>query len=201
MTEDRGDEDSTENRPDESRTGNRPDESQAENRSDTFERVPATPAERRVEGRPSREEILQWWDQRYAIGREGLAEFTFWEKGAGRIWALHHDLPGPIRVESLGLPVLRTRQEHWKPTTDAVMRFGEWADRNVIVLEEHAAKRFLAGEDQDRDWDGDWGYLIVAHELAGSVAPIGVGLFTYGTLQSMIPKGRRRDFRDQTEGT
>jgi NOL1/NOP2/fmu family ribosome biogenesis protein len=98
-----------------------------------------------------------------------------------------------VPVEALGLKLLRTRQEHWKPTTDAVQRFGTEAGQNVFVLDDDEAKRFVAGEDQEVDWEGDWGYLSVAHELAGGVEPIGVGLFTYGELKSMVPKGHQRD--------
>ncbi|MFW6003656.1 MAG: DUF7122 family protein [Halanaeroarchaeum sp.] len=165
-----------------------------ENRSDRFERLPATESDRSVPGRPTRTAVLEWWDERFAIGPETFADFTFWEKGAGRVWALHHELAGPVQVEALGLPVLRTRQEYWKPTTDAVQRFGRTAAKNVIELDEREAGRFVAGEDQDVDWEGDWGYLVAAHEVAGELEPIGVGLFTYGTLQSMVPKGRRREF-------
>ena len=72
------------------------------------------------------------------------------------------------------------------------------SDDDVVLWtadsEREQAETFLAGEEQDLDWDGDWGYLIAAHEIAGGVEPIGVGLFTYGTLQSMVPKGRRREF-------
>jgi len=51
----------------------------------------------------------------------------------------------------------------------------------------------MAGDDQDIEWDGDWGYLIVTHDLAGEPEPVGVGLYTYGELRSMVPKGRRRE--------
>lgn len=165
-----------------------------ENRSDRFERLPATEADRNVPERPTRAAVLEWWDDRFAMEPDSFADFTFWEKGAGRVWALHHELAGPVRIEALGLPILRTRQEFWKPTTEAVQRFGAEATRNVIELDTTAAERFVAGEDQDVQWEGDWGYLIAAHEIAGGVEPIGVGLFTYGTLQSMVPKGRRREF-------
>jgi NOL1/NOP2/fmu family ribosome biogenesis protein len=165
-----------------------------ENLSDRFERLPATAADRSVPGRPTREAVLEWWEERFGIEPDTFESFTFWEKGAGRVWALHHDLAGPVAVEALGLPVLRTRQEFWKPTTDAVQRFGRLASKNVIELDADQARRFVAGEDQDLDWDGDWGYLVAAHDIAGAIEPIGVGLFTYGTLQSMVPKGRRREF-------
>lgn len=167
---------------------------EAENQSDRFERLPATDAERQVPGRPTRHAVVEWWEERFAIDPQTFAAVSFWEKGAGRVWALHHELAGPVEIEALGLPILRTRQEFWKPTTEGVQRFGTRASRNVVTLTDRQAERFVAGEDQDIEWDGDWGYLIAAHEIAGGVEPIGVGLFTYGTLQSMVPKGRRREF-------
>ncbi len=164
-----------------------------ENDPTRFDRLPATPDEREVEGRASREEVLDFWDERFGVPPETFEAFTFWEKGAGKVWAFHGEAPSPIEVEALGMTFLRTRQEHWKPTTDAAQRFGRRADRNVIELSREQARQFIAGEEQDLEWDGDWGYLIAAHELAGDAEPLGVGLFTYGTLQSMVPKGRRRE--------
>ena len=167
----------------------------ATNRSDRFERLPATEAERTVTDRPTRTAVVEYWADRFGIPAETFDGYTFWEKGAGKIWALHHELDGPVAIEALGMPILRTRQEFWKPTTDAALRFGGLATRNVIELSREAAERFVAGEDQELEWTGDWGYLIASHEIAGEPEPIGVGLFTYGELQSMVPKGRRREFR------
>ncbi|MFB6268047.1 MAG: hypothetical protein ABEI31_10340 [Halodesulfurarchaeum sp.] len=166
----------------------------SENVGDRFDRLPETAAERTVEGRPTRTAVLEWWEQRFEIAQSTFDGYTFWEKGSGKIWALHHDLEGPVRIEALGMPVLRTRQEHWKPTTDAAQRFGSKATKNVIRLQDDEARSFLAGEDQVIEWDGDWGYLIAAHDIAGRPEPIGVGLYTYGELKSMMPKGRRRQF-------
>jgi len=171
-------------------------EDEPENLSETFERVPSTAAERVVEGRPSRAEIIDYWVDRFGVPKDTFDGATFWEKGGGRIWVLNYELSGPISIEALGLPILRTRQEFWKPTTDAVRRFGAEATENVIHLEEPAARAFLAGEKQELPWDGDWGYLIVTHDIAGAADPIGVGRYTYGTLQSMLPKGRRREFEE-----
>ncbi|MFC6938912.1 hypothetical protein ACFQE8_02920 [Salinirubellus sp. GCM10025818] len=167
----------------------------SENRSHVFERLPATSGEREVEGRPSREAVVEFWIDRYGLPEDAFDGHTFWEKGAGKVWAFAADLPAPAEVEALGMTFLRTRQEHWKPTTDGVQRFGREATRNVVVLEEDEARRFLAGETQDLPrWDGDWGYLIVAHEIAGDREPIGVGLYLYDELRSQVPKGRRREF-------
>ena len=172
-------------------TGDR--ESAPENDGGQFDRLPETPADRTVPGRASRAEVLDWWADRFGVPRETFADHTFWERGKGKIWAFAGDAPDPIAIEGLGMAVLRTRQEHWKPTTNAVQRFGGAATRNVVVLDPEPAARFVRGEDQELDWDGDWGYLIVAHEIADAVEPIGVGLFLHGELRSTVPKGRQED--------
>lgn len=158
-----------------------------------FDRLPATIDERDVEGRATREEVLDWWNERFEIGAELFENHSFWEKGAGKIWIFHGDVPSPTEIEGLGMTFLRTRQEHWKPTTNAVQRFGCEAERNVIELDPEAAMNFVRGEDQKLDWDGDWGYLIASHEIAGKREPLGVGLYLHGELRSVVPKGRRRE--------
>ncbi|WP_132057498.1 DUF7122 family protein [Halorussus amylolyticus] len=158
-----------------------------------FDRLPETPADREVEGRASRQEVVEWWDQRFGIPPETFEGYSFWEKGKGKIWILRGDLGSPIRIEALGMAFLRTRQEHWKPTTNAVQRFGRRASKNVVELTREQARTFARGETQELDWDGDWGYLVATHELAGEAEPLGVGLFVHGELQSPVPKGRQRD--------
>lgn len=158
-----------------------------------FDRLPATDAERELEGRATREEVVEWWDDRFGIGTGTFDEYSFWEKGAGKIWVLRGEVPSPTEIEGLGMKFLRTRQEHWKPTTNAAQRFGREATRNVIELDSESAERFVRGHDQEIDWDGDWGYLICAHDLAGEREPLGVGLYLHGELRSVVPKGRRRE--------
>ncbi len=164
-----------------------------ENVSTRFDRLPETAAERTVETRATREEVLDWWEERFGVEPAVFENYSFWERGAGKIWAFYGDLDSPVDIEGLGMTFLRTRQEHWKPTLEAIQRFGNHATKNCIHLTEEQATRFMAGEEQDIEWDGDWGYLIVTHEIAGEPEPLGVGLFTYGTLQSTVPKGRRRE--------
>jgi NOL1/NOP2/fmu family ribosome biogenesis protein len=163
-----------------------------ENVSDRFDRLPATKKERTVEGRPTRAAVIEWWADRFGIEPAVFDEHTFWEKGNGQCWAVPGDAADPIEIEALGMKVLRARQEHWKPTTNAVQRFGTRASKNVIELSDAEAVAFARGDEQELDWDGDWGYLIAAHEVAGTRTPLGVGLYTYGTLTSMIPTGRQR---------
>jgi NOL1/NOP2/fmu family ribosome biogenesis protein len=185
------------------------DSAPPENDGQRFDRLPATADERDVPGRPSREEVVDWWEQRYGIAPETWDGHTFWEKGNGKLWAFADDVVSPIEVEGLGLRILRARQEHWKPSTNAVQRFATDATKNVVVLDAEEATRFAKGEDQELPrWDGDWGYVVAAHEIAGDVEtsetpratgeaggvePIGVGLYLHGELRSTVPKGRRED--------
>jgi NOL1/NOP2/fmu family ribosome biogenesis protein len=163
------------------------------NDGQVFDRLPATAADREVEGRATREEVVDWWVERFDLDPETFAGHTFWEKGAGKVWAFADDMDSPADVEGLGMTFLRTRQEHWKPTTDAVQRFGREATKNVLELTREQARKFVRGETQELDWGGDWGYLVVTHELAGDPEPLGVGLYVHGELQSPVPKGRRRE--------
>jgi NOL1/NOP2/fmu family ribosome biogenesis protein len=158
-----------------------------------FDRLPATDAERTVESRPTREAVLAWWADRFGVDPAVFDPYTFWERGSGKIWLFGEGLGSPVEIEGLGIAFLRTRREHWKPTLEAVQRVGGHADRNVLDLDRERASEFVAGRDQEIEWDGDWGYLIVTHEIAGDVEPLGVGLYVYGELRSQVPKGRRRE--------
>ncbi|MDY6817644.1 MAG: hypothetical protein SVG88_03195 [Halobacteriales archaeon] len=170
-----------------------------ENDGQQFDRLPSTAADRTVEGRATREAVLDWWTDRYGVPVSVFESFTFWEKGAGKLWVLRGDTASPTRIEALGMRILHTRQEHWKPTTNAVQRFGGHATHNVIELDRPAASRFVAGEDQAIEWDGDWGYLIVSTSVGDATTPIGVGLYLRGELRSQIPKSRRRDLDAQPD--
>ncbi|WP_049970611.1 DUF7122 family protein [Haladaptatus cibarius] len=158
-----------------------------------FDRLPATAEERDVAGRATREEIIDWWEDRFGVAPETFESYSFWEKGKGKIWILRGDLDSPVHIEALGMTFLRTRQRHWKPTTNAAQRFGGFANKNVIELDDEQASRFVRGDDQELDWGGDWGYLIVSHEITGGREPLGVGSYLHGELQSLVPKGRQRD--------
>ena len=165
-----------------------------QNDGQRFDRLPATPDERTVEGRVSRAEVLEYFEDRFGIPSATFDDHTFWEKGAGKIWIYGGEAPTPLEIEAIGMTCLRTRQEHWKPTTDFVQRFGTHAEECVIELDREEARRFAAGEDQALErWDGDWGYLIAVHEVAGELEPLGVGLYLHGELRSVVPKGRQRE--------
>ena len=158
-----------------------------------FDRLPATADDREVEGRATRAAVLEWWDDRFGVDPAVFDAYSFWERGSGKVWILRGEESTPVDIEGLGMTFLRTRQEHWKPTLSAVQRFGGYASENVIHLDDDQAVTFMSGDDQEIAWDGDWGYLVVTHDVAGEAEPLGVGLFVYGELRSQVPKGRRRD--------
>lgn len=158
---------------------------------DRFDRLPATGGDGPDGDEPSRESVLTYFETRFGIGPATFEAHTFWEKGSGSVWAAAGEAPDPIAVEALGLRLLRTGGRHWKPTTDGIQRFGADADRNVLALDRRRAARFVAGDDQPVDWDGDWGYLVVATALGGEPGPLGVGLYIDDTLRSQVPKARR----------
>ncbi|MDX1744695.1 MAG: hypothetical protein R3324_02055 [Halobacteriales archaeon] len=169
------------------------EDASAGNIGSQFDRLPATVADRVVEGRVSREEVLDYFDRRYGILQDTFDGYSFWEKGAGSVWILRGELPSPVAIEALGMRVLHTRQRFWKPTTNAIQRFGGRATRNVVELDRKAAATFVAGGAQPLAWEGDPGYLVVTASIAGGVEPLGVGLYTDGVLRSQIPKARRID--------
>ncbi len=163
------------------------------NQSHRFDRLPATEADREVDGRATRAAVLAFFEENYGLPPETLEGHTFWERGAGKVWVFRGELRSPVDVEGLGMTALRTRQEHWKPTLEFAQRFGAAATENVLHLGDGEAEAFLAGHDQAIDWEGDWGYVLVSHDLAGAAAVVGVGLYLHGELRSQVPKGRRRD--------
>lgn len=161
---------------------------------DRFDRVPTSGAA------VSRTSILEWWDDRFGISPATFEPYTFWERGAGKLWIVHGDAPDPVAIEALGMTVLRTGGHDWKPTTSAVMRFGHLATENVIVLDRNNAARFVRGEPQSVDWTGDRGYVIVATALLDERVVLGVGQHLDGELRSNVPKGRQRDLLMGSDG-
>lgn len=166
-----------------------------ENIGEQFDRVPQTGEEKEVTGRPSRSEILVWWDDRFGIPPSVFDGYSFWEKGKGKIWIVSGDVNSPVRIQALGMRCLRVRQRFWKPTTNAIQRFGGVATKNRIELASRDAAKFVKGESLLGERDVEDGYVIVLRKIHESPHPIGVGLFTRGELRSQIPKSRQRTLR------
>lgn len=161
-----------------------------------YDRLPATSADREVDGRASRAEVIEYFANRFGMSPATFESVTFWEKGRGKVWAFHGEHSSPLTVEALGIHLLRTHGRHWKPTTDGMQCFGRAATENVIRLDRRCCQRFWRGKDQLLEATADPGYVIVANELGGRAEPLGVGLYLHGTLESVVPKGRRESIPD-----
>ena len=145
----------------------------------------------RLDGQP----YVEWWADRFGLPAETFTGLCFYQRGRSTVWAGVpdvDDLTG-ARVEAVGIPLLRLGARFWKPTSIAVITFASTAARNVIDLDDHETRRFLAGSESclgetDPRRDNLTTGFVVAR-LDG--VAIGCGEWHHGTLYSCIPKGKR----------
>lgn len=144
-----------------------------------------------VDGDPYRE----WWHQQFAIPPDTLEGCSFWQRGRSSIWVAAADVdPGRLTpVDGVGIPCLRIGRDVWKPTAIAAIEFGVEACRNVVELDTEETRRFLDREvivfaaDDPRRTLPNRGFVIARYHGL----PMGCGLWSGGTLESEVPKGRR----------
>lgn len=158
-----------------------------------FDRVPERPD---AGSPPSRTEIIDWWHRTFGVDPSVFEDRSFWERGRDKLWVFHGDVPDPGDVEALGLFCLRTGGAEWKPTTNAIQRFGGHATKRIVTLDRPQTRRFVAGDDVSIDASELRGYVVVVTQVGGADAPLGVGQVRGETLTSTVPKGRRRDLLD-----
>ena len=160
-------------------------------KSTTFDLLLTDTARQKNQTSITRSELLEFWHDRFGISPKIFKEYTFWEKGYGKIWVFKGNLSKSIQIEALGLRFTTTNQRSWKPTTNAVQKFGHHAHKNVLSLPLHQVLQFVQGVPLHMDWDGTSGYVIVRGNLSDHDIQIGVGLYSNGTLYSQIPKSRQ----------
>ena len=144
-----------------------------------------------------RKEVLDYFSGRFGIPEEAFGGFCFLQ-GEKKIWVVreHPDLEGilkQLKVESAGVPLLRTKTSMWKPTTAGLQAFGSQATRNRIDLEGEALQAFLRGETLEGPFPLDPGFVIVRWK--GRV--LACGIYGKGKLRSQIPEPRGRGLREK----
>ncbi len=145
----------------------------------------------RLDGRP----FIEWWGERFGLSTETFTGLCFYQRGRSTVWVGVpdvDDLTG-ARVEAVGIPLLRLGARFWKPTSIAIITFASAAAHNVIDLDDHETRRFLAGSESClEETDPRRGKLTTGFVVArlDGVA-IGCGEWHHGTLHSCIPKGKR----------
>jgi NOL1/NOP2/fmu family ribosome biogenesis protein len=142
-----------------------------------------------------RKEVLDYFSGRFGIPEEAFEGFCLL-KGEKKIWVVrdHPDLEGilkQLKIESAGIPLLRTKKSMWKPTTAGLQVFGAYATRNGIDLEGDALHDFLKGESLEGPFPLDPGFVIVRWN--GKV--LACGAYGKGKLRSQIPEPRGRGLR------
>ena len=141
-----------------------------------------------------RQEILDYFSRRFGIPEKAFEGFCFL-KGERKIWVVrdHPELEkilNQLKIDSAGIPLLRTKISMWKPTTAGLHLFGLHATRNVLDLEGDALQAFLKREPIDGPLPVEPGFVIVRCE--GKV--LGCGIYGKGRLRSQIPEKRGEPF-------
>ena len=143
-----------------------------------------------------RKEILDYFTGRFGIPEKAFDGFRFL-MGERKIWVAreHPELErilNQLKVESAGIPLLRTKISMWKPTTAGLHLFGRHATRNVIDLDGDALLAFLKRENLDCPLPLDPGFVIIRWK--GTV--LGCGVYGKGKLRSQIPGKRGEPFKE-----
>jgi hypothetical protein len=136
---------------------------------------------------PQRTEVLSYFDTRFGIPLSTYMDFRLLERS--KVYVLLRDSPhlgglGFLKVQNVGLPVLRKIRRHLKPTTAALQCFGAHATRHRTELSTSQMAQLLSERKLQLHIDWDPGYVILFH--AGEI--VGCGMYTPGWLHSQIPQ-------------
>jgi len=145
-----------------------------------------------------RREILDYFMGRFGIPEKAFDGFCFL-KGERKIWVVrdHPELERilkQLKVESAGLPLLRTKISMWKPTTAGLHFFGRHATRNTIDLDGDVLRAFLNRESIQGPFSLEPGFVIVRWK--GKV--LGCAVYGKGRLRSQIPEKRGEPFKERS---
>jgi len=134
-----------------------------------------------------KEEALRLFEERFGVPREALADLTFIEHRR-EIWACRSLPPAGIESERPpGLRALRRQEDGLKPTSTFLIALGDRITASRVDLDADSLRRVLLGQRiPSPPVDGH-----VALCFRGDV--IGCGKVRGGSLQGLIPTGRRRE--------
>jgi NOL1/NOP2/fmu family ribosome biogenesis protein len=136
---------------------------------------------------PQRRAVLSYFEERFGIPLAAFADYRLLERR--KVYALvrdssHLEMLASLKVQSVGLPVLRKMPHHLKPTTAALQRFGHQATRHRVELSAPQMQALLRGEELQVHIDVQPGYVILLY----AEYILGCGLYTPGRLRSQIPR-------------
>ena len=146
-----------------------------------------------------RREILDYFSHRFGIPEKAFEGFCFL-KGGRKIWVVrdHPELERilqEMKVESAGIPLLRTKASRWKPTSAGLQVFGRQATRNAVELGEEDLPLFLRGKTLKAPSFLEPGFTVI--RWRGKV--LGCAACGKGKIRSQIPEPRRRGLKEKTD--
>ena len=141
-----------------------------------------------------RNQLLGFLRERFGIPLSVFANHHLLRRGP-TIWLLTRDehLPAlaSLRVESVGVPLLRWVKKRLKPTSAALQVLGIYATKNVVSLEPMQLEELVEKKEIKGEFPVSPGYVIICTETV----VIGCGLYLPGRLVSQFP---RHLFANQT---
>jgi NOL1/NOP2/fmu family ribosome biogenesis protein len=132
-----------------------------------------------------RNEYREYFTDRFGIPSEIMRKYEFFERGKS-VWAFSGKYVEIEGIEAIGIRALRIGGG-LKPSTAFLRVVGSYATKNTVILDENEALKYLSGEDIDKDFPVEPGYVIVRFEKD----ILGCGLYK-GRLINQIPKKYRK---------
>jgi len=126
----------------------------------------------------------KYFVDRFGISEEVMENYEFFERGKS-VWAFTGKYVDVEDMEAMGIRALRLGRG-LKPSTAFLRIIGRYATKNVIELDEKQALHYLRGEDIDKSFAAEPGYVIV--KFKDDI--LGCGLYK-GKLINQIPKKYR----------
>ena len=136
---------------------------------------------------PERDHLLGFFRDRFGIAPVVFSNYELYRRGP-TVWVFSQDDRlqdlAPLRVEAVGMPLLRRVKNHLKPTSVALQLFGSKANRNIVSLEPQKLCDLVQNREIKGDFDSSPGYVIV---VTSSVI-IGCALYLPGRLIAQFPR-------------
>ena len=136
---------------------------------------------------PRRRDVLGYFERRFGIPLDTFAGYRLLERRHAFSLArdsAHLDDLARLKVQTVGLTVLRKIRRHLKPTTAALQRFAHLSTRNRFDRSAAQLPALLQHGELRLEIDFSPGYVVLL--AAGHV--LGCGLYTPGRLRSQIPR-------------
>ena len=134
-----------------------------------------------------KKQVLGFLQDRFGILQSVFANYHLFRRGP-TVWLLSKDERlvdlASLQVKSVGLPLLRWKKTHLKPTTVSLQLFGSYADQNIVNLTRDQLQDLVEKKEIQGEFGISPGYVIIAAEKI----IIGCGLYVPGRLISQFPR-------------